>query len=97
MSRRTPKLDAEVKEAYCQINPADAAKEKLRSGEMISLTTRRGRIEMVARITDQVPEGMLFVPFHFAEACVNILTNPALDPACGMPEYKVCAVKLEVI
>ncbi|MHA1480496.1 MAG: formate dehydrogenase subunit alpha [Candidatus Thorarchaeota archaeon] len=97
MSRRTPKLDAEVSEAYCQINPADAAKEKLRSGEMISLTTRRGRIEMVARITDQVPEGMLFVPFHFAEACVNILTNPALDPACGMPEYKVCAVKLEVI
>jgi predicted molibdopterin-dependent oxidoreductase YjgC len=47
-------------------------------------------------VTVEVPAGMLFVPFHFDDACANVLTNPALDPACKMPEYKVCAVRMEV-
>ena len=48
-------------------------------------------------MTENVPPGLVFVPFHFSEAVANAITNPALDPNCGMPEYKVCAVKMEVI
>ena len=96
MSRRTPKLNDEVSRCFCQINPRDANKENVKDGEIINLKTRRGTIEAEARIVGEVPEGFLFIPIHFGEASANILTNPVLDPACGMPEYKVCAVKMEV-
>jgi len=96
MTRRTPKLNDEVSRGFVQINPADAAKARVRSGDTVTLETRRGSIETQARITTEVPPGLLFVPFHFAESCANVLTNPALDPACKMPEYKVCAVRMEV-
>lgn len=96
MTRRTPKLNDEVSSGFCQMNPKDAAAEKIRNGNMIILKTRRGSIEAEARVTDEVPEGLVFVPFHFTESCANKLTNPVLDPACGMPEFKVCAVNVEV-
>ena len=96
MTRRTPKLNGEVPGAFVQINPADAAKEGVKSGDMVTLRTRRGSIDVRAQVTTDVPSGLLFVPFHFAEACANVLTNPALDPDCKMPEYKVCAVRMEV-
>jgi formate dehydrogenase major subunit len=96
MSRRTPKLNDEVSRCFCQINPIDAIKENAKDGDIIFLKTRRGSIEAEARVVDEVPEGFLFIPFHFGDASANILTNPVLDPACGMPEYKVCAVKMEV-
>lgn len=97
MSRRTPKLDAEVPSGFVQINPNDAIKEKIRGGSKVALKTRRGTIEAEAHVTDAVPEGLVFVPFHFSESSANKITNPVLDPACGMPEYKVCAVKMEVV
>jgi formate dehydrogenase alpha subunit len=96
MTRRTPKLNDEVPRGFCQINPGDADKKRIESGTLIVLKTRRGSIEAEARVTDEVPEGLVFVPFHFAESCANKLTNPVLDPACGMPEFKVCAVNMEV-
>jgi formate dehydrogenase major subunit len=96
MTRRTPRLDDEVPDNFCQLNPKDAAIEKIKNGDTIGLKTRRGRIEAKAWVTNEVPEGLVFVPFHFAESCANKLTNPVLDPACGMPEYKICAVKVEV-
>jgi formate dehydrogenase major subunit len=96
MSRRTPKLNDEVSRCFCQINPRDAKRENVKNNDIIILQTRRGSIEAEARIIDEVPETFLFIPFHFGEACANILTNPVLDPACGMPEYKACAVKMEV-
>ena len=96
MTRRTPKLINEVPQGFVEVNPADAAKSGVRSGDTVTLKTRRGSIETQAKITTQVPPGLLFVPFHFAESCANVLTNPALDPACKMPEYKVCAVRMEV-
>ena len=97
MSRRTPTLHAEVPKNYCQVNPKDAAAKKIREGTRISLNTRRGSIEAKAQLTDDVPRGLVFLPFHFHESCANKITNPVLDPACGMPEYKVCAVDIEVI
>jgi formate dehydrogenase alpha subunit len=97
MTRRTSRLHEEVPESYCQISPQDAVSEDIRHGKMVRLETRRGSIEVRARITDDVPPGFVFIPFHFSEAVANRITNPALDPACGMPEYKVCAVKMEAI
>jgi formate dehydrogenase major subunit len=96
MTRRTPRLHDEVTGGYVQVNPMDAASEGLRDGAGVTLSSRRGSIDVTARVTPEVPPGLLFVPFHFAEACANVLTNPALDPACKMPEYKVCAARMEV-
>ena len=96
MSRRTPKLDTEVPKAYLQVNPKDASLQDIKDGSKVTLTTRRGSIQVEAQITEDVPEGLVFLPFHFSESCANKITNPVLDPSCGMPEYKVCAVKMEV-
>ncbi len=96
MSRRTPKLNDEISGAYVEVNPKDAVIQSIKNGAMVTLTSRRGSIQAKAKVTDDVPEGFVFLPFHFSEACANKLTNPVLDPACGMPEYKVCAVKMEV-
>ena len=62
---------------------------------MIKLASRRGEIETKVTITDRVEKGVVFMPFHFEEANVNKLTNPAYDPIAKIPELKVCAVKLE--
>lgn len=59
------------------------------------MRTRRGGIECVARADPDVPEGVVFVPFHFAEAAANVLTNPALDPFGKIPEFKYCAARIE--
>ena len=59
------------------------------------MTTRRGRIETAALVTERVAPGSIFVPFHFAEAAANMLTNDALDPVAKIPEYKVCAARIE--
>jgi len=96
MTRRTDTLNSEVPEAYAEINPEDATRLRISSGSRITLETRRGRIEVTAKVTGRVPQGSIFVPFHFSESCANILTNPALDPKSKMPEFKVCAVKEEV-
>ncbi len=59
------------------------------------LVTRRGAIEIKVRCDDAVPEGIVFVPFCFAEAAANVLTNPALDPVGKIPEFKYCASRIE--
>ena len=64
------------------------------SGE-VKVSTRRGSLVVKAFVTKRVPKGTAFMPFHFAEAPANKLTINALDPVCKIPEYKVCACKLE--
>ena len=59
------------------------------------VSSRRGRIEIPIKITEKVKKGSVFIPFHFKEAAANVLTNPAVDPVAKIPEYKVCAVKIE--
>jgi predicted molibdopterin-dependent oxidoreductase YjgC len=61
---------------------------------VISISSRRGSIRIAARISGRVARHQVFVPMHYREAAVNLLTNPALDPYAGIPEFKVCAVKL---
>ena len=67
----------------------------MKDGEYVNVTSRRGTIKTKALVTDKVEIGSVFIPFHFAEAAANVLTNPVLDPIAKIPELKVCAVKLE--
>ena len=95
MSRRTEKLNFEVHEAFVEINPEDAKEKGIEDGEVLVVKSRRGEIRPVARVTDDVPKGMLFVPWHFAECAGNVLTGPAAGPPSKMPEYKYVAVNIE--
>ena len=95
MTRRSRKLAKEVGDGYAEISPEDAVALGISEGERVQLTSRRGQIEARAWITRRVPPGMVFVPFHFAESAANVLTNAALDPVAKIPEFKICAVRLE--
>jgi len=95
MTRRSEKLDREVPEGYVEISPEDARRLGIAKSAMVRVVSRRGEIETRAWITRRVPPGMLFIPFHFAEAAANVLTNPAVDPVAKIPEYKVAAVRIE--
>jgi formate dehydrogenase major subunit len=95
ITSRIDNLAGELSGAFLQINPHDADRLQIRDGERVIASSRRGSIVVKARITEDVPAGMTFIPFHFAGAPANVLTNPSFDPACKMPEFKVCAIKIE--
>jgi predicted molibdopterin-dependent oxidoreductase YjgC len=95
MTRRSPTLNKEIEEGYVEINPQQARKLKISQGERIKIRSRRGEIEIKADLSERVERDTLFIPFHFAESAANLLTNPATDPIAKIPEYKVCAVKIE--
>ncbi len=97
LTRRSEKLDQEVPGGYVEISPEDADRLGLGKSEQIRVVSRRGEIETKAWITRRVPPGTVFIPFHFAEAAANLLTNPALDPIAKIPEYKVAAVRIEKV
>ena len=84
-------------ESLAEINPVDAHRLGIREGDEIRLTSRRGEVKVKVTITEKSPPGVVFMNFHFHESPVNVLTNPALDPIGKIPEYKVCAVKLEKV
>ncbi|WP_366738280.1 molybdopterin oxidoreductase family protein [Thermus scotoductus] len=91
--------NSQLKEAYpelkVEVNPKDAQRLGIGDGEIIQVVSRRGRIRARAWVTDRTPEGVVYAPFHFAEAPANRLTTDALDPFSRIPEYKVAAVRLE--
>jgi predicted molibdopterin-dependent oxidoreductase YjgC len=95
MTRRSEKLHNEVPEAYVELHPDDAQRIGLGRDPWVRVSSRRGEIELVARVTDRITPGVVFIPFHFAEAAANALTNSAFDPIAKIPEFKVCAVKVE--
>jgi len=68
---------------------------QIRDGEIVKVSTRRGMVATHAKVTSRVAPGCLFMAFHFAEAAANTLTNDALDPVAKIPEYKVCAARIE--
>ena len=96
MTRRTPKLVDEVRRGFVEVNPEDATKAGVKNKDIVTLETRRGSIEVEVKVTDEVPPGLLFIPFHFPDSCANVLTIPVLDPSAKCAETKVCAVKMEV-
>jgi len=95
MTRRSHLLDREERQAFVEINPEDAGRYQLGNRQQIRISSRRGSITIAAKLTDRVPPGQVFIPFHFAEGAANALTNNALDPESGIPEFKVCAVRIE--
>jgi formate dehydrogenase alpha subunit len=97
LTRRARGLLAVYKEPLIEVNPEDAQQLRLNGNRRVRVTSRRGSIEAEAWVTDRVPPGMVFANFHFPEAGANELTIAALDPVAKIPEYKVCAVKVEAV
>jgi formate dehydrogenase major subunit len=95
MTRRASTLDAIEPGPVATMSGAQIAKLGIAPGDMVRVTTRRGTIALTARQDDGVPEGVLFIPFAYAEAAANLLTNPKLDPFGKIPEFKYCAAKVE--
>jgi formate dehydrogenase alpha subunit len=97
MTRRSQGLMEIYGRSLIEINPQDAEMMGLNGKKQVRVVSRRGSIEAQAWITDRVPPGMIFANFHFPESSANELTIAALDPVAKIPEYKVCAVKVEAI
>lgn len=95
MTRRARSLAAMYPEALIEIHPHDAQDAGIGDGELMKVSSRRGEIVAKAEVTDRVEPGLIFATFHFPESSANFLTNPALDPTAKIPEYKVCAVRVE--
>jgi predicted molibdopterin-dependent oxidoreductase YjgC len=91
---RHSKLDDLFPEARVEVNPADAARLGLQDGQAVRVSSRRGSIALRLTVTHKTTMGVVFIPFHFAEAAANLLTIDALDPLAKIPEYKACAVRL---
>ena len=94
MSMRTGGLNEIAPEAFVEISPQDARKLKVEEGSRVNIDSRRGTIQARIKISRKAVTGTVFIPFHYAVAAANRLTNAALDPVSGIPEYKVCAVKV---
>ena len=69
----------------------------LKEGDEVRVSSRRGSIVIRVTIKDKTRAGVVFIPFFFAEASANILTNDVIDPRAKIPEYKICAVKIEKV
>jgi predicted molibdopterin-dependent oxidoreductase YjgC len=95
MTRRSPMLERLSPEPYVEVNNRDAQARGISEDDRVSVSTRRGTITLKARVTDRIIPGSIFIPFHYAEAPANRLTNAALDPIANIPELKVCAAKIE--
>ncbi|MBM2575030.1 formate dehydrogenase subunit alpha [Jannaschia sp. Os4] len=95
MTRRASVLDAVEPEANCSLHPSTLRRLGVDPGGHVRLTTRRGSIEVMARMDRAVAPDMVFLPFAYVEAAANLLTNPAIDPYGKIPEFKFSAVKVE--
>ncbi|MDB5649034.1 MAG: formate dehydrogenase subunit alpha [Hyphomicrobiales bacterium] len=97
MTRRTQVLDAIEPEATAFMGPAEMIRLGAAPGDFVRLETRRGAVDIQLRQDRDVPDGMVFLPFCYAEAAANLLTNAALDPAAKIPEFKFCAARMRSI
>jgi anaerobic selenocysteine-containing dehydrogenase len=95
MTRRVKGLTTLLGEELVEINPKDASTLGIADGEVVKVTSRRGQVVAKAKVTEATPAGVISMDFHFAESPANVLTNPALDPVAKIPEFKVCAVRVE--
>ena len=92
---RTSALDAGWPECTVELHPNDAARLGLATGDWVEVASRRGALTARLLVTGRSPEGTIFIPFHFVEAAANVLTNDRLDRRAKIPDFKVCAVKIE--
>jgi assimilatory nitrate reductase catalytic subunit len=95
-TRRVEQLRQMVSEPAAEIHPATARRHRLTDGGRVLLTTRRGTGTFVLKVTRTIREDTVFVPFHWGgDQAINRLTSAAADPTSGMPEFKVCAARVE--
>ena len=97
MTEKSDKVMQVEGKGYIQLNPYDANKLSVESGDFVSVSSRRGMTYAQVRITEDIKRGIGFIPMHFKDTYVNLVTNPAFDPIAEEPEFKVCAVRLEKV
>jgi len=97
MTRRSTGLDSREPTPTVEISELDAHELGLRDGDPVRITSRRNSIVIAARVSPRVAHHQVFIPMHYREAAANLLTNPSLDPYAGIPEFKVCAVRVEPV
>jgi formate dehydrogenase alpha subunit len=95
MTMRTDGLNQLAPECFVEISAGDASRYELKDGQEIEVASRRGAIKAKTKISNKAVDGTVFIPFHWAQAAANELTHAALDPTAKIPEYKVCAVKIQ--
>lgn len=91
---RHSSLDNLYPQAQAEIHPVDAEMLGIADGQPVRVASRRGEVILRAQVTEKTSPGVIFIPFHFAEAAANLLTNDALDPQAKIPEFKACAVQV---
>ncbi len=94
MTMKSEGLNERAPCCFVEISRADAAKHDLKDGSQVTIASRRGSIVAELKVSPKAVSGTVFIPFHYAQAAANKLTNAALDPVSGIPEFKVCAVKI---
>lgn len=97
MTRRSKNLTDEVNKAYIELNVEDARNLAIRDGEPVRITSRQGELVCPVRVVRDIMKGVTFMPFHFAECAANRLTTDAGNQVGKIPEYKVCAVRIEKV
>ena len=97
MTRKVKGISEVYPEGVVEINPGDADFLGIVEDEIVKVKSRRGEVKAKVKITEKSPPGVLFMTFHFAESSCNLLTIDALDPVAKIPEFKVCAVKIEKV
>jgi predicted molibdopterin-dependent oxidoreductase YjgC len=96
ITRKSKGLSEIYPEGVVEINPADAMRLGIQPDNgLVEVASRRGKVNVKARVSDRLPPGVVFMTFHFKEAAANLLTLDALDPVAKIPGYKVCAVKIQ--
>jgi len=97
MTRRTKRLNNELPNGFAEISREDARELAIVDGDPVLLKSRRGEIQTIARVTEDIRKGLIFMPWHFSECAPNILTGPTAGPPSKMPEFKFCAVSIEKV
>jgi predicted molibdopterin-dependent oxidoreductase YjgC len=97
MTGKTKEIDEISPECFAEVNPVDAERLGIKSKDWLRLTSRRGSVELRAKITERSQEGTIFATYNHIEALVNLLTLDALDRLSRTPEYKLCAIKVDVL
>ncbi|MDW8326336.1 MAG: formate dehydrogenase subunit alpha [Anaerolineales bacterium] len=93
---RNSQLDELYPEARVEIHEIDAARLNLKTGDVVRVASRRGAVVLRVLVSPKARPGVVFIPMHFAEAAANLLTIDALDPQAKIPEYKACAVNIQI-
>lgn len=97
MTRKTPEIEALCPEAFAEMNPEDAARLGIADLDEVDVSSRRGTVQLRAKITDRSQVGTVAIPYHFAEVPVNNLTLNSLDRLSRSPQYKICAIKVSKV